>query len=151
MNTSESLEFKITLSGTYWDKKPQYSIWIDDQLQLTDHIKQASDEPEIITFTSTVDYADHFLKIRLENKNYTDCVIKDGHIVNDLLLNILDIEIDEIALGYMIWDADYILDEPQQFNGATITHLENCVNLGWNGTYIFKFTSPYFLWILQKF
>ena len=67
-----------------------------------------------------------------------------------MLLNIDGITIDDISLGQLLWNAEYILDKPQQYNSKEITELANCVNLGWNGTYVFKFTSPFYIWLLEK-
>jgi hypothetical protein len=67
-----------------------------------------------------------------------------------MLLNIDDIVIDDISLGHLLWSADYLLDHPQEYQGQTITKLDNCVNLGWNGTYVINFTSPFYVWLLEK-
>jgi len=67
-----------------------------------------------------------------------------------MLLNIDDITIDDISLGNLLWSAEYILDEPQEYNGKIIDHLDHCVNLGWNGAYTLKFTSPFYVWLLEK-
>ena len=80
----------------------------------------------------------------------TIALMKDGKIVKDLLLNINDIKIEDISLGNLLWTADYKLDQKQTFNGQEIDHLDNCVNLGWNGTYMLTFTSPFYLWLLEN-
>ena len=67
-----------------------------------------------------------------------------------MLLNIDDITIDDISLGNLLWSAEYLLDTPQTYNGQTITKLDSCVNLGWNGSYSLKFTSPFYLWLLEN-
>ena len=87
----------------------------------------------------------------LENKTDLDTT-KDaqGNIVNDILLNIEKIEIDDIDLGNLIWQSEFIPDVPREYQGQTVTKLQGCVNLGWNGTYILKFTSPFYLWLLEN-
>ena len=144
----ESLEFVVTVSGTYWDKKPQFSIWLDDQVIIQTSISSESQQPH--KFTRTIDEGEHTLKIRLENKSSSDTQIVNGEVTNDMILNIDDITIDDISLGQLLWDAEYVLDKPQQYNSKEITELANCVNLGWNGTYVFKFTSPFYIWLLEK-
>jgi len=67
-----------------------------------------------------------------------------------MLLNIDDITIDDISLGNLLWSAEYVLDHPQEYRGQTVAKLDNCVNLGWNGTYILKFTSPFYIWLLEQ-
>ena len=71
-------------------------------------------------------------------------------IINDMLLNIKDIEIDSISLGQLVWSGEYLIDEPQEYNGTTITKLDHCVNLGWNGTYVLNFSSPLDIWLLES-
>jgi hypothetical protein len=144
----ENLSFNISLTGTYWDKKPQFSVWLDDHVVIQSEI--ASVAEQIVSFERRVDEGTHELKIRLENKTNGDTVIENGEVVKDLLLNIDDITIDDISLGNLLWSAEYVLDHPQPYNGQTIDHLDGCVNLGWNGTYILKFTSPFYIWLLEK-
>lgn len=154
----EKLSFAITLSGTYWDRRPQFSIWFDDHVIQQSEIAGA--DQQIINFERTIDEGPHTLKIRLENKVASDTVIENGTIVKDMLLNIDDITIDDISLGNLVgfnsnlenllWSAEYILDHPQEYQNKTIDHLDGCVNLGWNGTYILKFSSPFYIWLLEK-
>jgi hypothetical protein len=144
----EKLNFVVTLSGTFWDRRPQFSIWLDDHVVTQSEI--ASTAQQSITFEHTVDNGDHALKIRLENKISDDTVIENGEVVKDMLLNIDDIIIDDISLGNLLWSAEYILDKPQTYKGQEIDHLDGCVNLGWNGTYVLKFSSPFYLWLLEK-
>jgi len=146
--TEEKLSFVVSLSGTFWEKRPQFSICIDDHQIIQSEIPDSIIHP--VTFEHTIDEGPHSLKIRLENKNKHDTQIVDGEVVKDMLLNINDIVIDNIGLGNLIWSAEYILDTPQQYQGKTITHLDSCVNLGWNGTYILKFSSPFYIWLLEK-
>jgi len=143
----ETLSFDISLSGTYWGKKPQYSVWLDDHVIAQSEVSEAVHN---VKFQRAVDEGEHTLKIRLENKTNSDTVIKDGEVVNDMLLNIDDIIIDDISLGNLLWSAEYILDKKQQYKGQEIDHLDGCVNLGWNGTYVLKFTSPFYVWLLEK-
>jgi hypothetical protein len=144
----EKLSFVVTLSGTFWDRRPQFSIWLDDHAVIQSEIISTVQQP--MTFERTLDEGPHTLKIRLENKTSADTVIENGEVVKDMLLNIDDITIDDISLGNLLWSAEYPLDNPQDHKGKTIDHLDGCVNLGWNGTYVLKFTSPFYLWLLEK-
>ena len=143
----ETLSLDISLSGTYWDKKPQYSVWLDDHVVAQSEVSNAVHN---VKFQRNVSEGTHTLKIRLENKTNADTVIKDGEVINDMILNIDDIIIDDISLGNLLWSAEYILDKKQQYKDQEIDHLDGCVNLGWNGTYVLKFTSPFYVWLLEK-
>ena len=145
---NENLKFEISLSGTYWGKKPQFSVWLDDHPVVQTELANPT---QTVTFEREVIEGLHELKIRLENKDQlTDTVIENGEIVKDMLLNIDDITIDDISLGNLLWSAEYHLDVPQVYQGKTITQLDSCVNLGFNGTYILKFSSPFYIWLLEK-
>ena len=145
---NENLKFEISLSGTYWGKKPQFSVWLDDHPVVQTELANPT---QTVTFKRELSEGNHELKIRLENKDQsTDTVIENGAIVKDMLLNIDDITIDDISLGNLLWSAEYHLDVPQVYQGKTITQLDSCVNLGWNGTYVLKFSSPFYIWLLEK-
>ena len=144
----EKLSFVVALSGTFWDRRPQFSIWLDDHPVVSSEITSTAQQE--FKFERTIADGDHTLKIRLENKTNSDTVLENGEVVKDMLLNIDDITIDDISLGNLLWSAEYIPDHVQQYQGKTIAKLDNCVNLGWNGTYILKFTSPFYIWLLER-
>jgi hypothetical protein len=144
----EKLSFVVALSGTFWDRRPQFSIWLDDHQVVNSEITSTAQQN--FNFERTIDEGAHTLKIRLENKTTSDTVIEKGEVIKDMLLNIDDITIDDISLGNLLWSAEYVLDKKQTYKGQEIDHLDGCVNLGWNGTYTLKFTSPFYIWLLEK-
>ena len=144
----ESLNFEIRLTGTYWDREPRFSVWLDDHMIIKSEI--TSKAQQIIRFERNINEGTHILKIRFQNKIKFDTIVENGEVVKDMLLNIDDITIDDIGLGNLLWSAEYMLDRPQQYKGQTIDHLDGCVNLGWNGTYVLKFSSPFYIWLLEK-
>ena len=144
----EKLSFVVALSGTFWDRRPQFSIWLDDHVVTQSEI--VSTAQQLVTFEHTIDEGLHSIKIRLENKTPSDTVIENGAIVKDMLLNVDDITIDNVSLGNLMWESEYLLDSPQSYNGKEITRLDRCINLGWNGTYVMKFSSPFYIWLLEK-
>ena len=140
---SESLSFKIGLTATYWGKKPQYTVLLNGTTYREGHCDESL---SIIEFSADVlEEQEHCLEIRLENKTNSDTIARGDKIVKDMLLNIDSIEIDEIDLGEVKWNkSEFVADDP---NRPT---LKNCVNLGWNGSYQLKFTSPFYLWLLEN-
>jgi hypothetical protein len=147
----EKLNFTIELSGTYWDKKPEYSIWIDDSQIERKIIPTESNELHTVLFSVSLVDGPHALKIRLENKVVTDTVLKDGNIVQDMLLNIESITVDDIDIGNLKWTLSYYQTDSTVFvDGENTNRLQNCVNLGWNGAYILDFSCPYYLWLLEN-
>lgn len=144
----ETLAFKIGISGTYWGKRPQYSILIDNHEIATGFIKNDSDQVEYLTFTASIaENQEHCLQIKLLNKDIYDTVENADKtaILKDMLLNIHSVEIDEISLEHLMWSASkFIADDSHR------PTLEQCVNLGWNGAYTLTFSSPFYLWLLEN-
>lgn len=155
--STEKIHFKVELSGTYWDKKPHYVISVNDTEYVNAFITKESDEREFIEFDCEVEEdQSHVLKIRFDNKEVTD-VIKDDPlaenfvIVKDMLLNVHSIEADDIELGNLHQMlCTYKYDEPQDFPEPGATEIQYCVNFGTNGTYELEFSSPFYLWLLEK-
>ena len=148
MAEKETLTFKIGISGTYWNKRPAYSIAIDDVVIIPHKETLESDQIDFIQFQHTIDDdAEHSLKITLLNKDDSDTVESTDKttIIKDMLLNVKSVEIDDIDLGQLIWtSSEFIAADPSR------PTLNSCVNLGWNGSYILKFRSPFYLWLLEN-
>ena len=139
----ETLPFKIGLSGTFFNNVPAYSILLNGVKQASG---KASAETNIVEFSADMeDDQEHLLEIRLENKTNRDTVIDNGEIVKDTLLNVDSIAIDNIELGELKWSmSEFVADDPAR------PTLLRCVNLGWNGSYRIRFTSPFYLWLLEN-
>ena len=148
--SSEVLNFAVTVSGTYWDRSPQFSILIDGVVVIDDARLTAADQAQTFNFTHELTEGDHTLGIHLKNKTTSDTVTENGEIVKDMLLNIVDITIDDMSIGELLWDAEYLLDQKQWYMGQEIDHLDSCVNLGWNGTHQLTFSSPFYIWLLEQ-
>jgi hypothetical protein len=144
----ETLSFRIGLSGTYWSKKPAFSILVNDKEMIRRSIEGPEDQVQYAEFTSEFsENSTNKLQIRLNNKTDEDVVQNEDctEILKDMLLNIISIEIDEIDLGQLLWShSEFIADDPSH------PALKKCVNLGWNGTYTLEFTSPFYLWLLES-
>lgn len=146
MSTTETLHFKIGIGGTYWKKVPIYSILINDKLIHTREITSPTGEVDIIEFDAELDEGPASLKIRLENKDWTDTIQNEDktEILQDLLINIKTVEIDEINLGNLLYNAEFIGDDPER------PVLDRCIDLGWNGTWSLEFGSPFYIWLLEN-
>ena len=150
----ETLHFRIGLSGTYWDRPPQYSVLVNYTAVVNSALVDVpSDEIFYVEFDSESDVELNMLQIRLENKTNTDTVEnadKTG-IVKDLLLNIVTVEIDEIDLGHLIYNlSEYHVDRPVEYNGEIVKIIKNCVNLGWNGEWRLQWTNPFYIFLLEN-
>lgn len=147
-NNTETFKVKIGLSGTYWDRSPKFSVLLNNEKRAEGTITGPSGAIQYIEFDATLtEDTEHDLKIRLDNKTKHDTIVDVDHttILKDMLLNIESIEIDYVDLGPMLWTVSEFV--PDDSNRPT---LKNCVNLGWNGAYTIKFTSPFYLWLLEN-
>lgn len=138
----EKLKFNIKLKSTMWDKVPEYKIYLNDTF-----ISQGQcEQEETVEFTQDVYDGEQELRIELINKDNSDCVQDDnGNIVKDMLLHIDYISIDNIDLEHIRHTGSVF--EPKDPSRETLTQ---CVDLGWNGTYVLKFTSPFYIWLLEN-
>jgi len=144
----ETLKFRIGLSGTHWDKKPEFSILVGDTTYAKGSIELPAKETQYVEFSAELEEdSTYCLKIRLENKTDSDTLQSEdkSEILQDMLLNIESIEIDDIEVGTLKWTAcKFVGDDPAR------PVLEACVNLGWNGSYMIEFKTPYYLWLLEN-
>jgi hypothetical protein len=144
---TETLHFKIGLAGTYWAKQPEYSILINDKTYNTGTVTEPSGETFYVEFDAEVEEGPCSLKIRLENKDWTDTVQNEDKtaIVKDMLLNIRSVEIDDINLGNLIYTkTQFVGDDPDR------PVLDKCQDLGWNGAWTLSFDSPFYIWLLEN-
>ena len=143
----ERLHFKIGIAGTYWDKPPRYGIIVNDQVIKIDNITAESGVTEYIEFDADIEEGPCQLKIKLVNKELTDTVENEDKtaILKDLLLNIRSVEIDEIDLANLIYTrSKFVADD------ADRETLDLCIDLGWNGTWVLAFESPFYIWLLEN-
>lgn len=147
MNDLERVHVKLGISGTYWDKRPQYRVEYNDTVALQGEITAESDVVEYVEFDCEYSTDEVALKVYLTNKTDSDTVENEDKtgIVNDMLLNIISCEIDEIDLGNLIYEkTEFVPDNPAK------PVLKICVNLGWNGAWILRWTNPFYIWLLEN-
>lgn len=151
---TENLHFKLGLSGTSPLKNPEFKISLNDNVLYHGQLK-APNEIEYFEFDVGIEQENNFFNIELLNKTSDDTIKDDsGNITQDMLLCIKSLEIDEISIDHLMWSNsfyypiypnDYV-DEQQK----SISEVRNCVDLGWNGTWKFPFTSPFYIWLLEN-
>lgn len=148
--STEKLHFEIGLGSTHWGKHPKCTILVDKAVQFTGFIADS----QAVKFDVELEEAEHLLEIRLENKENDDTVQSADFktIEKDLLLNIESLAIDNIDVSNLRWTkSEYILDEPAEIEpGVFKDKYTGCVNLGHNGSWQFKFTSPFYIWLLEN-
>jgi hypothetical protein len=147
MNDLERVHVKLGISGTYWDKRPQYRVEYNDTVVCQGEITGESDVVEYVEFDCEYNTDEVELQVFLTNKTDTDTVQSEDKttIVRDMLLNIVSCEIDEIDLGNLVYShSEFVADDAKR------PTLKNCVNLGWNGAWCLRWTNPFYIWLLEN-
>jgi hypothetical protein len=156
---TEKLKFKLELYATYWDKKPICDILINDKSYWSGIIDSESNNPTLIEFEHECEEGKEYnLIINRQGKSKGQTVINEnGEITKDQLLHIKSIEIDEIALGNLVFQGLYRPNyaEPwasqQRQNGVELPEtFKNVTEMGHNGTWTFTFESPFYMWLLEN-
>ena len=106
-------------------------------------------------FTEDLEYN---LIIERSGKSNNQTVINEkGDILKDQLLNIKSIEIDEIDIGALVYEGVYTPEYPepwatqQRESGNDLKDsFKNVTKMGFNGTWNFKFKSPFYMWLLEN-
>jgi hypothetical protein len=159
MSDSETLHFKIGLSGSSQVKHPKFKILINDTEFVNSELKGGVNETEYFEFDVPMTEGENSLIIEFNNKSVHDTIMdSNGAIIEDLLLNIDSVEIDEIDLNSLLWTAsEYRPNYPEMYkiktaqSGQELSEsIRNCVNLGWNGKWVLPFTSPFYIWLLEN-
>ena len=103
-----------------------------------------------IKFDLDVDDGDHELQFTMKNKTIDDTVVDEhGNIVSDAYLTIANMHLENVDLEYnFIKHSVYT----HNFNG-TQDSIEDSFHgtMGCNGTVTFRFSSPFYIWILENF
>jgi hypothetical protein len=156
---TENLKFKLELHATMWDKPPYAEIMINDQLCFKGDITGSEEKPNVIEFEHELTEGEqHHLTIKRSGKGkYQTIINAKGDILKDQLLNIKSIEIDEIDIGGLVYEGVYTPQYPEpwatQQKDAGIDLKEsfkNVTRMGHNGTWTFKFVSPFYMWLLEN-
>ena len=136
----ENVTLDIGISPQYWDIPPRAKIKLDGSVIFQGDVTEA----KVITHKTTLTEGDHLLEIILLNKDgRRDTIIEDGKIVKDMLLNIDSVIIDDIELGFLTNSLSVYETESGEIH-------HNMVNMGWNGTFKLKFSSPIYVWLLEN-
>ena len=156
---TEKVKFKLEMYATMWDKAPHAEVLIGDNSYFSADITGTEDNPNLIEFEHELEEGKFYeLIIKRAGKGRNQTVINDqGDILKDQLLHIKNIEIDEIDIGALVYEGVYtpIYPEPwatqQKEAGNELTEtLKNITRMGHNGTWSLRFSSPFYMWLLEN-
>ena len=121
-------------------------LWIDDQCLYKNDCVDSTPIPVEVEIKD--DKGEHELRFVMKNKTTEQTQLaNDGTIASDVRLTISDVAFDNIKLGYLLTElSTYIHD----FNGTgKETQDKFFGEMGCNGTVSLKFSSPFYLWLLE--
>jgi hypothetical protein len=156
---TEKLKFKLELYATMWDKPPHAEIMINDKCFFSGDITGTDLKPDTIVFETELGQdKDYNFTIIRSGKNKNQTMVNDkGDILKDQLLHIKSIEIDEIDIGGLVYEGIYTPQYPepwatqQREAGVELREsFKNVTQMGHNGKWEFKFTSPFYMWLLEN-
>ena len=156
---TEKLKFKLELHATMWDRPPHAEILIGDKSHFKGAITGTEDKPDVVEFEHELQEGKEYsLMIKRSGKLVNQTVVNDkGDLLKDQLLHIKGIEIDEIDLGALLYEGVYTPRYPepwatqQRKAGTELKEsFKNVTVMGHDGTWRFKFESPFYVWLLEN-
>jgi len=156
---TERLKFKLELWATMWDKPPHAEILINNMSHFKGEITGTEEKPDVVEFEQELEEGNEYNLIILrsgKDKNQT-VVDENGDLLKDQMLNIKSIEIDEIDIGALIYEGVYTPDYPEPWAtqqrevGTELPEsFKNVTQMGHDGKWAFKFSSPFYMWLLEN-
>ena len=156
---TEKLRFKLELWGEYWDQPPHVKIGINDHIHFNGKISASEKEPQVIIFEhECIEESKYELIIERMRKTSNQTVLDHaGNILKDQLVHIKTVEIDEIDIGSLVYEANYTPKYPepwasqQKRSGIMLPEsFKNVTVMGHNGSWSLSFQSPFYMWLLEN-
>ena len=156
---TEKLKIKLELYSEMWDKPPHVEILVGDSSHFNGPITGTEAKPDVIEFEKELEEGKSYeLILKRSGKTPKQTIVNDkGDILKDQLLNIKRIEIDEIDIGALVYEGIYTPEYPepwatqQRNEGTTLKEeFKNVTQMGFNGAWRFKFSSPFYMWLLEN-
>jgi hypothetical protein len=142
----DTANISFDIDTTDRDAQLGIEVWIDDVcVHHNDHVV------ELYHFSHDMNDKDgtHELKIVLKGKTVDHTEIDgQGNITKDALISISNVQVDEIDVAQIFYtQAQYHHD----FNSTQEpTQVKFYRYMGCNGTVVFKFSTPIYLWLLEN-
>jgi len=156
MHVQETINFKLTFKPNYWNLPPHACVSIDDQVKFDNTITV---ENNVVEFSHTLLFNQpHKLMIKRSGKTDDQVRKNTDGTYDDQMLIISKIVIDGVNVQNIIYTDSYyepnypkIWAKQQELAGIV---LEKKViaetHLGHNGTWTLPFTSPFYLFLMDK-
>ena len=129
-----------------WQRPPHAEIFIDNKKYFDADITGSEEKPDIIEFEHECN----------EEQNYNLIIKRSGKVKGQTVVNEKG-EIDEIDIGALVYEGVYTPDYPEPWASQQIkqgtdlkSSYRNVTSMGFNGTWKFGFSSPFYMWLLEN-
>jgi len=144
---SDKIKFQCDLSTTDPTVPLGFEVLLNDQSVF--RLQQVSEQCRVSIDIEDQDGATQTLKFVMSGKTTEHTKVDDqGNITHDAVLTISNPIIDDIDIGQLLTEqSEYTHD----FNGTQDSVKDKFFGaMGCNGTVLFEFTTPFYLWLLEN-
>ena len=142
----ETFDISFNLTSSDYDCGLGFEVFYNNkQILNIDHCRSST----MLAFTLSAEEGEQELKFIMKNKTMDHTTVDENNkIVNDACLNISNFTIDSAELGHTFLEqCKYHHD----FNGTQDPVVDKFYgDMGCNGTLIFSFQSPVYLWLVMN-
>ena len=142
----ETIDISFDLTSSDYDCGLGFEVFYNNkQILNIDHCRSST----MLAFTLDAEEGDQELKFIMKNKTMDHTTVdENGQIVKDAYLNISNFTINSVELGHTFLEqCKYHHD----FNGSQDPVVDKFYgDMGCNGTLIFLFQSPIYLWLVMN-
>jgi hypothetical protein len=142
----ETFDISFDLTSSDYDCGLGFEVFYNNkQILNIDHCQSST----MLSFTLDAEEGDQELKFIMKNKTMDHTTVdENGQIVKDAYLNISNFTINSVELGHTFLEqCKYHHD----FNGSQDPVVDKFYgDMGCNGTLIFSFQSPIYLWLVMN-
>ena len=142
----ETIDIAFDLTSSDYDCGLGFEVFYNNkQILNIDHCRSST----MLAFTLSAEEGEQELKFIMKNKTMDHTTVDENNkIVNDACLNISNFTIDSAELGHTFLEqCKYHHD----FNGTQDPVVDKFYgNMGCNGTLIFLFQSPIYIWLVMN-
>lgn len=132
-------QVELKLNSVYTTKAPVSKVIVNNEQIFCSAVSEEISVPVDLRFGKNI------IEIQLTNKEPADTVVdKNGNITDDMILII-----DDIILSSCNRSVKYMIDEFGSYIVNDNLHKTHGW-MSWNGSYVFKVSSPSYMWLRNK-
>ena len=139
-------KISLVLDSTDYSIPLGAELWIDDHcIYNTDHVTEST--PVVYELRDSA--GEHELKIVLKNKQSDHTEVDNaGNLTKDAMLTVSAICFDDIDCSQLMFDLSTYTHNFNGFADETVAGFFG--SMGCNGTVSLKFSTPFYLWLLEN-